>query len=153
MIEIFTDGGCVKEDIYDSRGAGSCAFVIIEDGQIIHEGAEFYDDTTNNRMELNAAISALYKLTFPEYREKEIVLYSDSQYLIKGVNEWGIGWKRNRWLKKGKPMLNAEYWITLDHCKGYFKNITFTWVRGHADNMWNNYVDNLCTKAIAKRLV
>jgi ribonuclease HI len=156
-MEIYTDGGCSG-----NPGPGGWAFVIIEfsggNSRIIAEqwGAE--PVTTNNRMELLAVISALDHLcglykqateTPAEPLPKQLLLYTDSQYVQKGISEWIHTWKRNNWRTKDKkPVKNQDLWLRLDEaaarCTPQWK-----WVRGHAGNTYNERCDELTQTAIA----
>ena len=99
-------------------------------------------DTTNNRMELQAAIGALSALKRP----CSIHFYTDSEYVRKGITQWIEGWAANNWQKKGKPVLNADLWRTL---WPLVKNheIEWHWVKGHAGNEFNERCDQLARQA------
>ena len=101
------------------------------------------EDTTNNRMELTAVIKGLYAL-----KEKCIVtLYSDSKYVVDGINKgWAKSWKENNWKKSdGKLALNVDLWnLLLDLCNKH--DVTFVWVKGHNGNKYNEYCDELVKK-------
>lgn len=103
--------------------------------------------TTNNRMELTAALRALQALNEP----CRVDLYTDSEYLKKGVTEWMEGWKELGW-KRGKPgktkrLANADLWRALDHITGEH-DVRWHWVKGHAGNEENERVDDLAREAI-----
>lgn len=148
-IEIFTDGGCRKKDIHHSTGPGSYAFVIICDGIKLHEKGDYFPNVTNNQMELTAAIEALNYIVEEGMEKNEIIVYSDSQYLVKGMEEWMKGWVRKNWI----GVKNDIYWKVLRNLKMKINDLTFSWVRGHAENEWNNYVDELCTSTVTKNLI
>ena len=99
--------------------------------------------TTNNRMELMAVIEGLSNLPYP----CSVSIYSDSQYVVKGIQHWLEGWKRKGWLKAdGKPVLNLELWQALDaHLK--IHKVEANWVRGHDGHVENERVDYLATEA------
>jgi ribonuclease HI len=153
MMEIYTDGGCSG-----NPGPGGWAYVIIrlEDqglGNVkpclIAEkwGAE--KSTTNNRMELKAVISALEALCFFNKNSENVTIYTDSQYVQKGITLWIKDWKVRAWKTKGKePVKNQELWRQLDGLAAGFP-ITWTWVRGHAGNEYNELCDAMTKKAIA----
>lgn len=132
-MEIYTDGACSG-----NPGRGSWGYVIIIDGLIYrHEHGPKFIQTTNNRMELSAVIEALKFLKNSVdrlYNETSIIIYSDSQYVIKSINE---GWKRNK---------NLDLWAELDQYK--LKHVTFEWVRGHNGNEWNELADKLAHRMI-----
>ncbi len=102
--------------------------------------------TTNNRMELQAAIEGLQALREP----CEVEFFTDSEYLRKGVTEWIWGWKRNGWMTKAKkPVKNADLWRQLDHALGDHR-VTWRWLKGHAGHAGNERCDGLATAAIEK---
>jgi ribonuclease HI len=118
-----------------------------EDGQIVKErtlqGGEKL--TTNNRMELMAAISALEALT----RTSELTIVTDSAYVKNGVTEWIHGWKRNGWRTAGKdPVKNAELWQRLDAAQAAHK-VTWRWIKGHAGHIENERADALARAGMA----
>jgi ribonuclease HI len=150
MIQVYTDGGCSG-----NPGPGGWAYVII--GGIGNEsvlaenwGAE--KSTTNNRMELMAVISALRALNgnpelIPESRQLSI--YTDSQYVQKGITEWINVWKRNSWRTRDKkPVKNQDLWQQLDGLAAEF-TISWKWVKGHAGNEYNERCDAFTQRAIA----
>lgn len=98
--------------------------------------------TTNNRMELMAVLSALRALKEP----CEVELWTDSQYIEKAMNEgWLASWKRKGWRRKGGELKNVDLWQELDALLGEHK-VTFRWVKGHADNEYNNRCDALAVR-------
>ena len=137
-IEIFTDGAC-----RGNPGPGGWG-VLLRYGK--HE-KKFYGadaQTTNNRMELTAAIEALNSLKEP----CKIDLHTDSQYVQKGVTEWIHSWKKRNWKKAdNKPVKNADLWEALD--KQVIRHqITWHWVRGHNGHLENEIADALANQAI-----
>ena len=147
MIRIYTDGGCSG-----NPGPGGWAYLIIKDGTVLIEESGGEDETTNNRMELLAVISALETVkTLPE-SGGQLTLYTDSQYVQKGISEWIQTWKRNSWRTSGKkPVKNRDLWEKLDLLSAELK-IFWAWVKGHAGNEYNERCDALVKNAIAPRL-
>jgi ribonuclease HI len=136
-VEIYTDGGCQP-----NPGTGGWAAILIYgDKQRELSGAE--PNTTNNRMELTAAVRALEALKRP----CDVVLHTDSEYLRNGVKTWMPGWKRNGWKRKEGALKNVDLWQRLDELIGAHQ-IDWRWVKGHADNELNNRCDELATAAI-----
>jgi ribonuclease HI len=137
QVIIYSDGGCKP-----NPGCGGWAALLIwEDQQKEISGGEA--NTTNNRMELTAAVSALEALK----RTCRIEFYTDSEYLKNGISQWIIGWKRNGWkTAKGDPVLNQDLWMRLDTLTRQHR-ITWKWTRGHAGNRYNERVDQLATEA------
>ena len=138
-VSIYTDGACSK-----NPGPGGWASVLLF-GEHRKEISGYISSTTNNRMELTAAIEGLRALREP----CSITLYSDSSYLINAfVKRWIVNWKRNDWLKSDKkPVENKDLWLELLQAVEPHK-VKWIHVRGHADNVENNRCDKLATEAI-----
>ena len=132
-VEIFTDGACSG-----NPGPGGWGAILRYRGQEKElKGGEA--ETTNNRMELLAAISALKALN----RACAVDLYSDSNYMRDGITKWIFGWKKKGWrTAHGKPVKNVEPWQQLEAEKGRH-DVTFHWVRGHAGHAENERADEL----------
>ena len=130
---IFTDGACLG-----NPGPGGYAAVVTIAGQEqVITGRD--RTTTNNKMEMTAAIRALEAVP----QGLPIILHSDSQYVIKGATEWLRGWKARGWRKAdGKPVLNQDLWMQMDAAMAGRK-ITWKWVKGHAGHPENERVDGL----------
>ncbi|MCZ8335968.1 MAG: ribonuclease HI [Rhodobacteraceae bacterium] len=146
MPELFayTDGACSG-----NPGPGGWGVLLIarEGGEVVKErelsGGEAL--TTNNRMELLAAISALETLAKPS----EITVVTDSAYVKNGVTEWIHGWKRNGWRTAGKdPVKNAELWQRLDQAQARHK-VQWRWIKGHAGHEENERADALARAGMA----
>ena len=131
---IYTDGACSG-----NPGPGGWGAILrYKNTEKEISGGEA--NTTNNRMELTGAISALKMLKEP----CKVTLYSDSQYMINGINNgWALKWRANGWMRnKKEPALNPELWQELlDLCETH--SIEFIWVKGHASNEYNNRCDAL----------
>ena len=136
-VVIYTDGACSG-----NPGPGGWG-VILKYGKHERELWGGEKDTTNNRMELNAALEALKALTEP----CQVSLYTDSEYLKKGITEWLPDWKRRNWKRKGGKLANVDLWMKLDEEIARHQ-IQWRWVRGHAGNRMNERVDQLAKKAI-----
>jgi len=142
-MEIYTDGGCSG-----NPGPGGWAYVIIKDGNLFAEkwGAEKL--TTNNRMELQAVIAALEFLAMDEKKEEKIAVYTDSQYVQKGITLWLAEWKKKGWKTSDKkPVKNKDLWQRLEALAELFP-LSWVWVKGHAGNKYNERCDELTRKAI-----
>ena len=96
-------------------------------------------------MELRAALEALRALTEP----CQVTLYTDSEYLKKGITEWMPGWKRRNWRRKGGKLANVDLWMKLDEEINRHE-VAWHWVRGHAGHVMNERVDKLARKAIPR---
>lgn len=136
---IYTDGSCLK----NPGGPGGYA-AVIQVGRSVKELAGAESSTTNNRMEMKAAIEAL--LLFD--KSTDIVLHTDSQYLRKGFAQgWVEKWKRTGWITKaGTPVLNKELWQELDRLNSIHK-VSWMWVKGHYGNPMNERCDELAVDA------
>lgn len=99
-------------------------------------------DTTNNRMALRSAIEGLRLLSRP----CRVRFVSDSQYLIKGMNDWIQGWKARGWRRKGGPIENLDLWQTLDR-EARRHDLQWEWIRGHAGHPRNEYANDLAVRA------
>lgn len=137
-VEIYTDGAC-----RGNPGPGGWGAVLRYRGRERHlYGAEL--QTTNNRMELRAAIEALAALKEP----CEVELVTDSEYLRLGVTRWLPSWKARNWRKADrKPVKNADLWRRLDQ-EAARHRITWRWVRGHSGEEGNELADRLANRAI-----
>ncbi|AAM24584.1 MAG: Ribonuclease H [Caldanaerobacter subterraneus] len=143
IVEIYTDGACSG-----NPGPGGWAAVLIYKG-IKKEISGFEENTTNNRMELKAAIEGLKALKRP----CKVNLYSDSSYLINAFNEgWIEKWQKNNWLKSDKtPVENQDLWKELLEVSKPHQ-INWIKVKGHSDNEYNNLCDRLATEQIKKHI-
>lgn len=138
-VEVWTDGACSG-----NPGPGGWGAILSYKGKARElSGGE--QMTTNNRMELMAAISALETLTRP----CTVALHTDSQYLRQGITGWIHGWKKNGWKTADrKPVKNEELWKRLDAALGRHK-IEWKWVKGHAGDEMNERADALARAGMA----
>ncbi|MCL4743820.1 MAG: ribonuclease HI [Burkholderiaceae bacterium] len=140
VITVYTDGGCdLRKD-----GIGAWAYLAeFPDGHVV-EQCEPMLGTTNNRMELMAVIKALESLEFGP----PVKVFSDSEYVIKGVTQWSRNWVRNGWrTREGKPVINKDLWEPLLQLY-QLHAVTFEHVKGHSGHPQNERVDKLCTAAM-----
>lgn len=139
-VEVFTDGACSG-----NPGPGGWGAILRYNG---HE-RELYGgerDTTNNRMELLAAINALNTLREP----CSVDLYTDSVYVRDGISRWIDGWKNNNWRTAAKkPVKNAELWQALDTARQRH-DVRWHWVKGHAGHPENERCDELARKGVSE---
>ena len=139
MITIYTDGACSG-----NPGIGGWGAVILENNKedIFLNGG--YDNTTNNRMELTAAIEAL-----KYFKDSQtITLITDSKYVKDGIQSWIQNWKNNGWKTAAKkPVKNKELWIELDQLISRH-TISWEWVKGHDGNVHNEKADYLARRYI-----
>jgi ribonuclease HI len=137
VVSIYTDGACKG-----NPGPGGWGAVLIWKSKVkeISGGSA---STTNNRMELTAAIKALETLK----RTVPVELYSDSSYLVKGMNEWLGNWIRRGWKRTGGEIENLDLWKKLSELNKRLK-VKWIWVRGHAGNKYNERADQLAVEAV-----
>lgn len=137
-VEIYTDGACSG-----NPGNGGYGAVLLYGGKK-KELSQGYELTTNNRMEMMAVITALSALKEP----CNVNLYSDSKYVVDAVHKgWMEKWKKNNWMRtKTEKASNSDLWVKLDSLLK-IHNVNFIWVKGHADNLYNERCDELAKKA------
>lgn len=138
-VDIYTDGACSG-----NPGRGGFGAILMY-GKYRKECSGGFAQTTNNRMEIYAAIVALEALREP----CEVTLFSDSKYLVDAVSKhWLSAWKRRGWKRQNSdPVLNVDLWQKLMSLLATHK-VTFRWVKGHAENEFNNRCDELARNAI-----
>lgn len=137
-VEIYTDGAC-----RGNPGPGGWGVVLIagERRKTLYGGEA---ETTNNRMELTAAIRALDALN----GSRDVLLHTDSRYVMDGINQWLANWKKRNWVTAGKkPVKNKDLWQALDEATGRHR-ITWKWVKGHSGNPGNEEADALANRGI-----
>lgn len=142
-IVIYTDGGCSG-----NPGPGGWGAVIIADGEA-RQSSGGERETTNNRMELTAAIMALSAVRdTPAFAGRPVSVYSDSQYVRNGISTWIRGWKKNGWRTAGRqPVKNRDLWERLDELNSALAP-RWHWVKGHAGVEYNEVCDSLCRAEI-----
>jgi ribonuclease HI len=139
-VEIWTDGACSGNPGPGGWGA------LLRHGETTRELSGAEPETTNNRMELQAAISALVALK----RSCSVILTTDSQYVKGGITGWIHGWKRNGWKTADKkPVKNIDLWQALDQAVQRHR-VDWRWIKGHAGHAENERADELARAAIAE---
>ncbi|OYU71117.1 MAG: ribonuclease HI [Alphaproteobacteria bacterium PA2] len=139
-VVIYTDGACSGNPGPGGWGA------ILTLGQTVKEICGGEPDSTNNRMELMAAIRALEALTKP----CSVELHTDSTYVMKGISEWIHNWKRRGWrTADNKPVKNDDLWRRLDEARGRHQ-VTWKWVKGHAGHPLNERADELARQGLTE---
>lgn len=148
---IFSDGAC-----RGNPGPGSYALIIQDrKGEIILKSSGVEVPTTNNKMELSGVIRGLHGL-FEKFEndghsqtDLPVFVYSDSKYVVDGINSWVPGWKSRGWKKAdNKEPENVDLWKELDGLKSCFPKIQFIWVKGHAGHPQNELCDRMCNSAL-----
>jgi ribonuclease HI len=143
ITNLYTDGACSG-----NPGPGGWGTVAYFDDGSCHELGGRDGATTNNRMEMQAAISAL-EFYVSTKQTQQCILYTDSEYLIKGITQWVKGWKKKDWkTAAGKPVLNQDLWETLDRLDRLVQSqtkvaVAWTHVRGHSGNVGNERCDTI----------
>ena len=142
---IYTDGGC-----HGNPGPGAWAYVIIDNGNTV-EISGGSANTTNNRMELTAAIEALRTVTKnAKWNKRKIEFFCDSKYVKSGISEWIFSWKAKGWKTSAKKdVLNKDLWEELDDLASRL-SIEWKWVKGHAGIEYNERCDALCQKEMLR---
>jgi ribonuclease HI len=140
QVRIYTDGGCLG-----NPGPGGWGAVLYYRRQCLEiSGGD--PETTNNRMEMQAAISALESLRVP----CQVEMWTDSQYLRNGITQWIHGWKRNGWrTSQREPVKNQELWQALDAQIQRHK-VSWQWLKGHAGHRDNERCDELASRAMSR---
>jgi ribonuclease HI len=137
-IVIYTDGACSG-----NPGRGGWGAVLISNNNEEYLSGNCIM-TTNNKMELTAAIQALQSIR----AKSDIEIHTDSQYVKNGINLWINNWKKNGWKNAAKkPVANKDLWIALDTCVTSH-NVLWFWVKGHSGNHYNEIADKLAVKAM-----
>ena len=139
-VTIYTDGSCLG-----NPGPGGWAALLCY-GSHEKEISGFERNSTNNRMELTAAVQALNTLK----SSCKVNLYTDSEYLRRGITEWLPGWRARNWRRKGGKLANVDLWKELDAAIRRH-DVRWHWVRGHAGNRYNERVDRLAKQAIQEK--
>ena len=138
QVVIYSDGACSG-----NPGPGGWGAVMIS-GEHVRDICGGEPATTNNRMELMAAIQALEALKKP----CKVELHTDSQYVMKGISEWIFGWKKRGWrTADGKPVKNDDLWRRLDTARARH-DVSWNWVKGHAGHELNERADALARKGL-----
>ena len=139
--KIYTDGACSG-----NPGPGGWAAIILSNDKITDEISGSEKNTTNNKMELLAPIRAIQKFK----KKSEIMIFTDSTYVKEGITTWIKKWEKNGWKTASKkPVKNIELWKKLNNLSSkHF--IKWIWVKGHAQNRYNNLVDEIAQGAIKR---
>ena len=142
-LQIYSDGACSG-----NPGPGGYAAIILDgDNEIVLRGSS--NPTTNNRMELTAFIESI-KYVKENHSNVDVEFFSDSKYLIDGVEKWMTNWKRRGWKAADKkPVKNLEMWQEIDELTKHVR-IKFVWVKGHDGNQYNEMADEIAVEESMK---
>jgi ribonuclease HI len=148
---VFSDGAC-----RGNPGPGAYGIIVLNaTGEVLLKSTGIDTNTTNNKMEILGVIKGLEGL-FDKFLEDgfssselPVFVYSDSKYVIDGINSWVQGWKERGWKKAdGKVPENLNLWMELDRLKNNFSNINFVWIKGHAGHPQNELCDEMANIAL-----
>ena len=138
--KVYTDGACSG-----NPGSGGWGAIVISDSIIKFSGNE--EKTTNNRMELKAAIMGLSKSNI----NSKVILYTDSKYVKDGITKWISNWKSNNWITSSKkPVKNQDLWKQLDDLNDRY-NVEWKWVKAHQDNVSDDSIYNNMADEVARQ--
>lgn len=139
-LEIYTDGSSLG-----NPGPGGWGTVVVENNKIVKELGSCDKDTTNNRMELQAAIEALKYIIREEV--EDVTIHADSAYVLNGITSWVFGWEKNGWrTSKKEPVLNQDLWKEFIGLVRDFKGkINWQKVKGHSGHVFNDKADEIAT--------
>lgn len=141
-MKIYTDGGCNSK-----TNKGAWAYAVVENDEVSSSSTGYDGLTTNNKMELTAMIKAIEFVEFIS-EETNVEIITDSEYVKKGLTEWLPNWKINGWkTAAGKDVKNKDLWRILDALYDPERH-TISWTRGHNNEKFNDFVDDLCTKTM-----
>ncbi|NSZ61887.1 ribonuclease H [Agrobacterium tumefaciens] len=143
-LHVFTDGACDP-----NPGPGGWAFVVTENGATIHSESGSDATATNNRMEMQAVISALRWMQANHYSKAQV--HTDSQYCVKGANEWRQGWARKNWMRGENLIPNADLWQQMSAILDAVL-VSLNWVPGHFGIAGNEAADRLACDALKRGL-
>lgn len=136
-VEIYTDGSCYPND---GTGRGGWSYVVTENNQEVDCDSGGENPSTNNRMELIAIIKAM-EFCIEYVPHNNIIIYTDSMYCKNGYNSWMYKWKRYGWTNSGGEVKNRDLWEKMYELRGF----ELKWVKGHAENKWNQKADELAS--------
>lgn len=144
VYDLYTDGACQP-----NPGKGGWAFIVVLDNEVVYQNQGFVEIATSSRMELMAVLEGLKLFKEKFWTENEFLrVYSDSRYLVDGINEWIDGWSKKGWLKTdGSPVLNLDLWQVLLKLKQELKPYCIH-IHGHSGHAQNEFVDQLAVAAI-----
>ena len=145
-VVVFSDGAC-----RGNPGPGAWGAVVqVKSGELLLQRSGVQFNTTNNQMELLGAIEGLSSvLDDNELKGKEVILISDSRYVVDGLKSWVAGWKKRGWKKSdGKPPENLDLWMQLDQINQELNGVHLYWVKGHSGHPQNELCDQLANEAL-----
>lgn len=146
VLLIYTDGACIG-----NPGDAGCAFIALSHWRITFGKARHLGHGTNNIAEMTAVIDALEAIRHrPDLNP---IIRSDSQLVIKGMNEWMAGWLRKDWRTASGPVKNRDLWERINELAAQFASIKWQWVRGHNGEPFNEIADQMAEEAAADNFI
>jgi ribonuclease HI len=147
-LEIYTDGSSLG-----NPGRGGWGMTVVSNDTIIHEAGGHDKDTTNNRMELQAAIESLKYLVKSDFTNLEVVIHADSAYVLGGITSWIFNWEKNGWKKADKKdVLNKDLWQELIvEVRSFKGKLSWAKVKGHSGHIHNERADEIATTCAAEQ--
>ena len=133
----FTDGGAVP-----NPGPGGWGAVYVQDGEVVAEASGHDPDTTNNRMELTAALQATEMIP----SGAAVTIYTDSRLVVQTINEWAAGWEKRGWRRKTGPVENLDLVEPLYRVFRSRPELKLEWIAAHSGYLWNEYADALASR-------
>jgi ribonuclease HI len=149
-LAVFSDGACRGNP---GPGAWGCVGQNAQ-GDILFEGSGFESNTTNNRMEILGVINAIqlleqHLMENPLTAATPMLLFTDSKYVVEGINQWVAGWKARGWKKAdGKTPENLDLWQWLDETRAKIPHLKIAWVKGHSGHPQNEFCDRLANRVL-----
>lgn len=140
IIELYTKGSCVGYQ--ENNNIGKSGLVIVRNGIIYDKIVKTYKDTTNNKMEMLSVVEGLAYCLFMNWKEKKIIVFNDTDYIIKGIKEYLKFWRDNGFSKK-PILLNAEIWATINILASNFGNLSFEYTKNSKNIEYSEQVKNL----------
>lgn len=146
---VYSDGGCRMQNNHKGNKVSATdksayAYQIGTETDILQLDGQAMYGKTNNQMELQGLAAALDWLVAHHYTDHEIMCVLDSKYVLDGIQSWMPNWKKNNWQTASKkPVANKQEWLKIDALVQQFSSIEYVWVKGHAESVGNNQVDDL----------
>lgn len=146
MIKIYTDGACSANG--SSNAVAGWSYCVTRGDNLIHSDYGYILNGTNNIGELWGILKALSYVSLFHNADTELIIYSDSSYCVKGINEWRHNWKKNNWTRSTGELKNKDLWVAIDSYIGRYPKIHFEKVKGHAGEKWNEEADRLAKQGV-----
>lgn len=145
VVECYTDGGCYPNGAPENKGG--YAFIVVEDDTVLYQYSRGVDNTTNNKMELQAMLDCLQYIKENIPADTTVIIHTDSQYCLHGICTWYVGWECRNW----SGVKNSDQWQQIIALKREMPNVHYLWIRAHQtdsskETRYNNMTDRLCSQ-------